>query len=84
MVVGSADFYEGSVAFGSVLNVNQTEVLTTANASRGNSGGPVVDNEGRVIGTLTNGYDDEQYNVAKSIDAMCAKIIKCEGKYYWE
>jgi S1-C subfamily serine protease len=84
MVVGSADFYEGSVAFGSVLNMNQTEVLTTANASRGNSGGPVVDNEGRVIGTLTNGYDDEQYNVAKSIDAMCAKIIKCEGKYYWE
>jgi S1-C subfamily serine protease len=84
MVIGSADAYEGSVAFGSVLNMNQTEVLTTANASRGNSGGPVVDNEGRVIGTLTNGYDDEQYNVAKSLDAMCAKIIKCEGKYYWE
>lgn len=84
MVVGSADGYEGSVAFGSILNTNQTELLTTANASRGNSGGPVVDNEGRVIGTLTNGYDGEQYNVAKSIDAMCAKIIKCEGKYYWE
>ena len=84
MVVGSADSYEGSVAFGSILNANQTELLTTANASSGNSGGPVVDNEGRVIGTLTNGYDDEQYNVAKSLDAMCAKIIKCEGKYYWE
>ena len=84
MVVGSADAYEGSVAFGSILNANATELLTTANASSGNSGGPVVDNEGRVIGTLTNGYDDEQYNVAKSLDAMCAKIIKCEGKYYWE
>ena len=84
MVVGSADNYEGSVAYGAVMNLNATEVLVTANASHGNSGGPVVDNEGRVIGTLTNGYDGEQYNVAKSLDAMCAKIVKCDGKYYWE
>jgi S1-C subfamily serine protease len=84
MVVGSADTYEGSVAYGAVLNMNASEVLVTANASRGNSGGPVVDNEGRVIGTLTNGYDGEQYNVAKSLDAMCAKILKCNGKFYWE
>lgn len=84
MVVGSADGYQGSVAFGSVLNINQTEVLITANASRGNSGGPVVDNEGNVIGTLTESAIDEQYNVARSLDAMCAKILKCDGKYYWE
>jgi S1-C subfamily serine protease len=84
MIVGTADAYEGSVSFGSVMNLNATEVLITANASHGNSGGPVVDNEGRVIGTLTNGYDGEQYNVAKSLDAMCAKILKCDGKYYWE
>jgi serine protease Do len=84
MIVGTADAYEGSVSFGSVMNLNATEVLITANASHGNSGGPVVDNEGRVIGTLTNGYDGEQYNVAKSLDAMCAKIVKCDGKYYWE
>jgi S1-C subfamily serine protease len=84
MVVGSADTYEGSVSYGAVLNMNASEVLVTANASHGNSGGPVVDNEGRVIGTLTNGYDGEQYNVAKSLDAMCAKILKCDGKFYWE
>ncbi len=84
MVVGSADGYQGSVAFGSVLNINQTEVLITANASSGNSGGPVVDNEGNVIGTLTLTVIGEQYNVAKSLDAMCSKILKCDGKYYWE
>lgn len=84
MLVGSADSYEGSVAFGSVLNSTETEVLVTTTASRGNSGGPVVDNEGRVIGTLTSGADGEQYNVAMSLDAMCSKILKCEGKYFWE
>jgi S1-C subfamily serine protease len=84
MLVGSADSYEGSVAFGSVLNNTETEVLVTTTASRGNSGGPVVDNEGRVIGTLTSGADGEQYNVAMSLDAMCSKILKCEGKYFWE
>jgi S1-C subfamily serine protease len=84
MLVGSADGYQGSVAFGSLLNINQSEVLITANSSRGNSGGPVVDNEGNVIGTLTESAVDEQYNVAKSLDAMCSKILKCNGKYYWE
>ena len=84
MVVGSADGYQGSVAFGSVLNINQTDVLITANASHGNSGGPVVDNEGNVIGTLTETAIGEQYNVARSLDAMCAKILECEGKYYWK
>ncbi len=84
MLVGSADSYEGSVAFGSVLNYNASQILITANASPGNSGGPIVDNEGRVIGTLAAGFDDVQYNVGPSLDAMCAKIIKCEGKYYWE
>jgi serine protease Do len=84
MVVGSADGYQGSVAFGSVLNINTSEVLVTANTSHGNSGGPVVDNEGNVIGTITETVIGEQYNVAKSLDAMCEKILKCDGKFYWE
>ena len=83
MVAGSADGYQGSIAFGAVLNMNVKEVLITANASHGNSGGPVIDNEGRVIGTLTWGNTKEQYNAAKSLDAMCAKILRCDGKFYW-
>ena len=49
MALGSADGFEGSVAFGSVLNSSETELLITANISGGNSGGPLVDNEGKVI-----------------------------------
>ena len=83
MAVGTADGYEGSVAFGNVLNTTDTDVLITAAISHGNSGGPLVDNEGNVVGTNTWGATGEQYNGAVSLDAMCAKIMKCEGKYFW-
>jgi serine protease Do len=83
MAVGTADGFEGSVAFGNVLNMTDTDVLITAAISHGNSGGPLVDNEGNVVGTNSWGAEGEQYNGAVSLDAMCLKIMKCEGKFFW-
>jgi serine protease Do len=84
MAVGTADGYEGSVAFGNVLNVTDTEVLITAAISGGNSGGPLIDNEGYVIGTNTWSRIGEQYNGAMSIDAMCGGIMECDGGKHWK
>jgi S1-C subfamily serine protease len=84
MALGSADGFEGSVAFGSVLNTSETELLITANISGGNSGGPLVDNEGKVVGTTSWSSTKEQYNGAMSLNAMCRKIIECDGDRYWE
>jgi serine protease Do len=84
MALGSADGYEGSVAFGSVLNASEYEILITANISGGNSGGPLVDNEGKVVGTVSWSSTKEQYNGAVSLNAMCSKILECNGKYYWD
>lgn len=83
MALGSADGYEGSVAFGSVLNLTYEDVLITNNISQGNSGGPLVDNEGKVVGMVTWGMDyrREQYNGAKVLDVFCSKIIRCEYEY---
>ena len=84
MAVGTADGYEGSVAFGNVLNVTDTEVLITAAISSGNSGGPLVDNEGKVIGTNSWSATKEQYNGAMSLDAMCIGIMECDSETFWE
>jgi serine protease Do len=84
MAVGTADGYEGSVAFGNVLNVTDTEVLITAAISGGNSGGPLIDNEGYVIGTNTWSRIGEQYNGAMSLDAMCGGIMECDGGKHWK
>ena len=87
MALGSADGYEGSVSFGNVINSNSAEILITNNVSSGNSGGPLVDNEGKVVGVITWAFGEEQYNGAKSLDAFCAKILECEydgGKTWWD
>jgi S1-C subfamily serine protease len=83
--VGSADGYEGSVAFGNVLNTDKYELLITAPLSSGNSGGPLIDNEGNVVGINTKSPigTDYQYNVAMSLDALCVKIIECEDDVFW-
>ena len=83
MAVGTVDGFEGSVAFGNVLNTTYTDILINAAISHGNSGGPLVDNEGNVVGTNTWGAEGEQYNGAVSLDAVSVKIMKYDGKYYW-
>ena len=86
MALGSADGYEGSVSFGNVINTNTSTILITNNLSSGSSGGPLVDNEGFVVGVTSWTLDEQQYNGAKSLDAFCAKILKCEydgGKTWW-
>ena len=81
MALGSADGFDGSVAFGNVLNVFYNDILITNNISHGNSGGPLIDNEGVVVGVVTWGMDTEQYNGAVSLDAFCAKILECQYEF---
>ena len=83
MALGSADGYEGSVAFGTVLNITYEDVLITNNVSQGNSGGPLVDNEGKVVGIVTWGmdYGKEQYNGARNLDVFCMKVLKCDYEF---
>jgi S1-C subfamily serine protease len=85
---GSADGYSGSISTGTVLNVTiDNDILVTAALSSGNSGGPLIDNEGNVFGVSTAVSTDEmlQYNYVGSLDRMCQVILECEfGKNFWD
>jgi S1-C subfamily serine protease len=83
MTLGSAAGFEGSVSFGNIVNTTNEDVLITNNISEGNSGGPLIDNEGMVVGIVTWGSDNdrEQFNGARSLDTFCVKMIKCEFEY---
>ena len=88
MAFGSADGYEGSVAFGNVLNTTVSQVLITNDSAHGNSGGPLIDNEGNVVGVIT-ASSNEQNIMAVSLDAFCAKILDCQyerdgEKTWWD
>lgn len=85
---GSADGYSGSISTGTVLNVTiNNDILVTAAISGGNSGGPLIDNEGNVFGVTTAISTDEmlQYNYVGSLDRMCEAILQCDfGKNFWD
>ena len=85
---GSADGYSGSISTGTVLNVTtNNDILVTAALSSGNSGGPLIDNEGNVFGVSTAVSTTEllQYNIVGSLDRMCAVILECDfGKEFWD
>ena len=86
MSYGSADGVEGSISVGTVLNVTtDNDILVTAALSSGNSGGPLIDNEGNVFGvsTAVSTTELKQYNIVGSLDRMCAVILECDGKDYW-
>jgi S1-C subfamily serine protease len=89
MAYGSADDYMGSVAYGNILNIDVNgTLLITANLSGGNSGGPLVDNEGGVFGINTRTYNSEkdntQYNISVSLDSLCDQLLECNGDTYWD
>jgi S1-C subfamily serine protease len=88
MSYGSADGVEGSISTGTVLNVTtNNDILVTAALSSGNSGGPLLDNEGNVFGvsTAVSTTELKQYNYVGSLDRMCAVIFQCDfGKNFWD
>ena len=76
LLVGSPFGLEGTVTTGVVSRVTRRVIQTDAAANPGNSGGPALDRNGRVVGVLVSG-GGENINFAVPIARACAKLRRC-------
>jgi hypothetical protein len=79
-VYGSPLGFPGVLTTGIVSSVNSLKktLTTTAPLNPGNSGGPVFDREGRVVGLATAKYvDSEGFGIVHGTPLLCNKIINC-------
>ena len=87
VAVGTPYGLEGSVSIGNVMNIDGTDVIANTPLNSGNSGGPMVNSLGEVIGTNTwtlIGEDEPQdWNVAVAHVALCDAIVKCDESDLW-
>ena len=89
MAVGTPYGLEGSVSIGNVMNTEKNDVVATTPLNSGNSGGPLVNSRGEVMGTNTAVYvedDAQDWNIAVGSPALCIAIVSCEvgDEFQWE
>lgn len=76
LLAGSPYGLEGTVTTGIVSRVTPRWIQTDAAANPGNSGGPAVDERGRVVGVLVMG-GGQNVNFVVPIRAACRKVRDC-------
>lgn len=78
MASGSPVGLAGTVTFGAVANLRGATIFTDAAIGPGNSGGPLFDSRGRVIGTNKAVYEDFRgLSIADSVEALCLRLLSC-------
>lgn len=76
LLVGSPFGLEGTVTTGVVSRVSRREIQTDAAANPGNSGGPALARDGRVVGILVAG-GGQNVNFVVPIERACRLVRPC-------
>lgn len=79
VAVGSPRGFEGTVSTGIISALRDEGVQFTAPVTFGNSGGPLVDEHGRVIGVVTRGHADARAAISFAVpmDVVCTTVTSC-------
>ena len=80
ILIGSPFGLQGTVTTGVVSRVTAKAIQTDAAANPGNSGGPAIDKQGRIVGVLVRGVNPafgQPLNFAVPIERVCLKLRRC-------
>jgi S1-C subfamily serine protease len=81
MALGSPYGLEGSISTGIVSNLDEDTILTDAAVDPGNSGGPLVNASGQIVGINAWGWEGSKGNShAIKPGLICRKILICDPK----
>ena len=80
MAVGAPEGVENSASFGSITGILDNEPTITSDAiiAGGSSGGPLVDNQGRVVAVNYAVWEEATgISLSAPIDALCLTAVNC-------
>jgi S1-C subfamily serine protease len=84
MALGSPHNFAGSVTLGNIINIDSSQVFHTASLSPGNSGGPLLDNDGYLYAVNTGSKPiGQNFNLSVGVNAFCDYLIACTKSAYW-
>jgi S1-C subfamily serine protease len=88
VAVGTPYGLEGTVSLGNIMNLEGTDVIATTPLNSGNSGGPLINSKGQVIGTnswvLAGDDYPQDWNVAVAHRALCKELVDCGANRGWD
>lgn len=78
MAIGSPLDVGGTVTFGYIANMRDGMILTDASIGPGNSGGPLLNSRGEVVGVNKAVFVEYQaLSLADRVDALCVRLLQC-------
>ncbi len=78
LAIGSPYGYSDTVTSGIVTNIEADLITTDAAVGPGNSGGPLVDRAGQVLGVITAELErSEGQNLVTRVGVVCRTVLEC-------
>ncbi|HIE95275.1 MAG TPA: trypsin-like serine protease, partial [Acidobacteria bacterium] len=83
MAVGNPLGIMGSVNMGHVSNLDGSDIVHDAAINSGNSGGPLINAEGQVVGVNRAHYADRNLmSLAVGLRMLCVNLIECDDQQW--